>query len=169
MPPPLENGKRTFSTKTRRERKGLGTSPFGALRLTTVPIPCVSCFRGIAVGPIGRIGQLGRRLRRSTQRLTVAPQGRSVAVEGLSLRACTLRGRGRFVPSGLHALFSVLWGGNAAPWFFVLFVISVQRSASSPPKAAVRASTSVAPPNFQASKLPNFQWGAASAAPIMLK
>ena len=25
-----------------KERKGLGTSPFGALRLTTVPIPCVS-------------------------------------------------------------------------------------------------------------------------------
>ena len=31
-----------FSTKTQKERKGLGTSPFGALRLTTVPIPCVS-------------------------------------------------------------------------------------------------------------------------------
>ena len=35
-------GERPFSTKTRRERKGLGTSPFGAKRLTTVPIPCVS-------------------------------------------------------------------------------------------------------------------------------
>ena len=30
-----------FSTKTQKERKGLDTSPFGALRLTTVPIPCV--------------------------------------------------------------------------------------------------------------------------------
>ena len=31
-----------FSTKTQKERKGLDTSPFGALRLTIVPIPCVS-------------------------------------------------------------------------------------------------------------------------------
>ena len=35
-----------FSTKTQKERKGLGTSPFGALRLTTVPIPCVSVHLG---------------------------------------------------------------------------------------------------------------------------
>ena len=31
-----------FSTKTQKERKGLGTSPFGPAGLTTVPIPCVS-------------------------------------------------------------------------------------------------------------------------------
>ena len=31
-----------FSTKTQKERKGLGTSPFGPVGLTTVPIPCVS-------------------------------------------------------------------------------------------------------------------------------
>ena len=90
MPPPLENGKRTFSTKTRRERKGLGTSPFDALRLTTVPIPCVSCFRGIAVGPIGHIGPLGRRL----TPLYTTPHRRP---------AGAFCGRGRFVPSGLHA------------------------------------------------------------------
>ena len=30
-----------FSTKTQKERKGLGTSPFGPVGLTTVPIPCV--------------------------------------------------------------------------------------------------------------------------------
>ena len=71
---------------------------------------------------------------RSTQRLTVAPQGRSV----------------------LRSLFSVLWGGNAAPWFFSAFVGAAQRSASSPPKAAARASTSVAPPSLQTSKLPSF-------------
>ena len=63
-----------------------------------------------AVGPIGHIGPLGRRLTplytTSTQRLTVAPQGRSV----------------------LRSLFSVLWGGNAAPWFFVLFVFSPKHS-----------------------------------------
>ena len=41
-------------------------------------------------------------------------------------------------------------------WFFVFFVIAAQRSASSPPGAADRASTSGAPPSFQASKLPSF-------------
>ena len=39
---------------------------------------------------------------------------------------------------------------------FVSLVIAAQCSASSPPKAAVRASTSVAPPILQASKLPSF-------------
>ena len=48
----------------------------------------------------------------------------SLAVEGLSLRACT--------------------------------VIAAQRSVSSPPRAAARASTSVAPPSLQASKLLSF-------------
>ena len=126
-----------------------------------------------------------------------------------------LRGRGRFGPLGLHALFSVLQGakapfpcrgvgqcptaklpslqtsklpverpaGGSRPligsnrrnrrfllrvpsWFFVFLaveglalwactVIAAQRSASSPPKAAARASTSVAPPSLQASKLPS--------------
>ena len=35
-------GRWMFSTKTQKERKGLGTSPFGPAGLTTVPIPCVS-------------------------------------------------------------------------------------------------------------------------------
>ena len=53
---------------------------------------------GFAVGPIGHIGPLGRRLRRSlTAPSIVAPQGRSV-----------LRSRGRFGASRLHAPFSVL-------------------------------------------------------------
>ena len=53
-------------------------------------------------------------------------------------------------------------------WFFVSLaveglalwactVVAAQRSASSPPRAAARAFTSVAPPNFQPSKPPNFQ------------
>ena len=42
-------------------------------------------------------------------------------------------------------------------WFFVFFVGAAQRSTSSPPEAAVRAFTSVAPPSLQASKLPSFQ------------
>ena len=40
--------------------------------------------------------------------------------------------------------------------FFSAFVGAAQRGVSSPPKAAVRASTSVAPPILQASKLPSF-------------
>ena len=48
-----------------------------------------------------------------------------LAVEGLSLRACT--------------------------------VIAAQRSVSSPPRAAGRSFTSVAPPSLQTSKLPSFQ------------
>ena len=32
-----------FSTKTQKERKGLGTSPFGALRLTPYPHPLRFC------------------------------------------------------------------------------------------------------------------------------
>ena len=53
-------------------------------------------------------------------------------------------------------------------WFFVSLaveglalwactVVAAQRSVSSPPRAAARAFTSVAPPNFQASKLPSLQ------------
>ena len=53
-------------------------------------------------------------------------------------------------------------------WFFVFLaveglalwactVIAAQRSVSSPPRAAGRAFTSVAPPSLQASKLPSFQ------------
>ena len=58
---------------------------------------------GFAVGPIGHIGPLGRRLRRSlTAPSIVAPQGRSV-----------LRSRGRFGASRLHAPFSVLRGASA--------------------------------------------------------
>ena len=52
------------STKTRRERKGLGTSPFGALRLTPYPHPLRFCrfledLKGITgdsrVPPAGRL------------------------------------------------------------------------------------------------------------------
>ena len=47
-----------FSTKTQKERKGLDTSPFGALHLTTVPIPCVSIvFQEVpSTNAVGRLG-----------------------------------------------------------------------------------------------------------------
>ena len=55
-------------------------------------------------------------------------------------------------PTIAHTALLVKGGGAAA-----------QRSASSPPKAAARAPTSVAPLNFQASKLPSFSIRGASA------
>ncbi len=71
---------------------------------------------------------------------------RSVAVEGLALRACTLCGRGRFGPLGLHAPWpwkvwrvaparSVLRGGEAAP--------PISESANQPISRALRWSARV--------------------------
>ena len=52
-----------FSTKTQKERKGLGTSPFGALRLTPYPHPLRFCDfpgkpheDGMGKPPITQIG-----------------------------------------------------------------------------------------------------------------
>lgn len=69
-----------FSTKTQKERKGLGTSPFGPAGLTTVPIPCVSLVF------LERPRRRFRRCRRfrtaanaaSHNAQPVAPQGRSL-------------------------------------------------------------------------------------------
>ena len=69
-----------FSTKTQKERKGLGTSPFGPVGLTTVPIPCVSIVF------LERPRRRFRRCRRfrtaanaaSHNAQPVAPQGRSL-------------------------------------------------------------------------------------------
>ena len=88
----------------------------------------------------------------------------SVAVEGLALWACTLCSPF----SGAALAAPPLPGREAAPHtlqsanqpiplcslrFFSAFVGAAQRGVSSPPKAVARASTSVAPPSLQTSKL----------------
>ena len=76
------------------------------------------------------------------------PPGRTCALRTHGPPQRSLLSRGRFGALRLHGL---------PLWSFVSFVIAAQRSASSPPGAADRASTSGAPPSFQASKLSNFQ------------
>ena len=90
--PPFGNNKKPWahargffwllSTKTQKERKGLGTSPFGPSGLTTVPIPCVSVFsQEVPKRPRRRCRRF-RRFRTAADAagimtLPVAPQGRS--------------------------------------------------------------------------------------------
>ena len=66
-----------------------------------------------AVGPIGHIGPLGRRL----TPLYTTPHRRPAGAfcSPWPWKVC-----------GFAAARSVLWGGNAAPWFFVFFVIAPQ-------------------------------------------
>ena len=87
----------TCKSPDTKERKGLGTSPFGPTGLSTVPIPCVSSvfLKSNAVRRLGPIGQLGRRLRRFIQR--------------------TLR-RALAARSVLRFPFSVLRGGASRPY-----------------------------------------------------
>ena len=140
-----ENGEQSAPTGRRINRRSVRRAFIARSCISC--ISCISCWSSQsylgklpaktpvcfllhdAVGPIGHIGPLGRRLTPLYTTPYRRPAGAfcspfSVAVEGLALWACT--------------------------------VIAAQRSASSPPKAAARASTSVAPPSLQASKLPSF-------------
>ena len=115
--------------------------------------------KDVAVGHIGRIGPIGRGCRRRT------PQKPK---RGVRSPPCPYRLPGRTCASRTRTARPSAVCLCESSWFFVSLaveglalwactVIAAQRSVSSPPRAAARASTSGAPPSIQASKHPSCQ------------